>query len=537
MQTLNELHVGRFLGRYELLMPVAQGGMASVWAARLKGTRGFQRVVAIKTILPSLSDDARFEQMFLDEAALAARIRHPNVVQVLDLGEEGGLLFQVMEWIDGEPLSAFLRELPEGSGLPYPIAARILIGACEGLHAAHETRDDADQSVGLVHRDISPQNILVTRDGVPKVVDFGVAKASTLSSAATGTGTLKGKPAYMAPEQIHGVDIDRRADIFSLGVMLYVLTTSRHPFRGKNDMATLHSIVSSEEAEAPSTLVDGYPDALEQVVMMSIAKDRDKRFKSSSAMARALEAAVPDVHKVGDAEVASFTRTLLAEKLEARATALRSSLSDADLRAAENPANRPSDRMRSPSTLQGLGGPTPPPVETSSASNDSDVTRRDGRAPAVSSSTAPEKRSSPLMVVLLAVGGIGLLVLAAASAIVVLWLRPMMIEQRSIPSATAATEPAPTLSVPTALPSATVAPAASDADAGSNISVDSLPAATDPASTTQPRTTGAPEPKTPPEPTQPGTTAPPPTVASTTTVAPTAPVAPGTVPKIRDPGF
>ncbi len=509
-------------------MPVAQGGMASVWAARLKGTRGFQRVVAIKTILPSLSDDARFEQMFLDEAALAARIRHPNVVQVLDLGEEGGLLYQVMEWIDGEPLSAFLRELPEGSGLPYPIAARILIGACEGLHAAHETRDDADQSVGLVHRDISPQNILVTRDGVPKVVDFGVAKASTLSSAATGTGTLKGKPAYMAPEQIHGVDIDRRADIFSLGVMLYVLTTSRHPFRGKNDMATLHSIVSSDEAPAPSTLVDGYPDALEQVVMMSVAKDRDKRFKSASAMARALEAAVPDVHKVGDAEVASFTRTLLAEKLEARASALRSSLSDADLRAAENPSNRPSQRMRSPSTLQGLGGPTPPPVETSSTSkeSDSDVTRRDGRAPATNS-TAPQKRSSPLMVVLLAVGGIGLLVLAAAAAVVVLWVRPMMVGERGIPSATAATQSAP-LPVPDPIPSATAAPAASDADGGSNISVDSLPAATETTSTSQPRTTGTPEPKTPP---QPGTAAP------ATTVAPTTPVVPGTVPKIRDPGF
>ncbi|HNS96424.1 MAG TPA: serine/threonine-protein kinase [Polyangiaceae bacterium] len=521
-------------------MPVAQGGMASVWAARLKGTRGFQRVVAIKTILPSLSDDARFEQMFLDEAALAARIRHPNVVQVLDLGEESGLLYQVMEWIDGEPLSAFLRELPEGSGLPFPIAARILIGASEGLHAAHETCDDAGYSVELVHRDISPQNILVTRDGVPKVVDFGVAKASTLSSAATGTGTLKGKPAYMAPEQIQGAEIDRRADIFSLGVMLYVLTTSRHPFRGKNDMATLHSIVSTEEAPAPSTFVDGYPEALEQVVMMAIAKDRERRFKTASALARALEAAVPDVHKVGDAEVAAFTRTLLAERLEARAAALRSSLSDADLRAADSTSPPSHERMKNPSTLQGLGGPVPPPYEPSSSSSES-VTRHEGRSPGTTSTVPPAKSRSTLAVTLVALGVAGLVFLAVAVAAILFWVRPEYLAKPTIPS-TPSVDPSSVASPLSPSPSGTGSSPA-EADSNSNISVDSLPAATDLAPPSHPRPKGTSEPKvdaTHPTPTD---TPQPTTVTTTPSVTPSTPTAtpgtptPGTVPKIRDPGF
>lgn len=383
MQSLNELRVGRFLGRYELLMPVAQGGMAAVWAARLRGTRGFQRVVAIKTILPSLSDDSRFEQMFLDETALAARVRHPNVVQVLDLGEENGLLYQVMEWIDGEALNVFLRELPsEATGLPFSIGARILIGSCDGLHAAHETTDDAGNPVGLVHRDISPQNILVTRDGVPKVVDFGVAKSSALTGAQTATGTLKGKPGYMAPEQVQGGPIDRRADIFSLGVLLYIVTTARHPFRGSNDMATLHNIVSGDSLVPPSALIDNYPPTIEDVVLTALAHKPENRFSTAAEMARALEAAVPGVNKVGDAEVAAFMRNLLADKLDTRADALRKALADADARASLNPGPTVTLPPNHPSvmTLQGIVTTTVP-----GASGSSTPTSHPPGAPTISS--------------------------------------------------------------------------------------------------------------------------------------------------------
>ena len=356
VQTLNELKAGRFLGRYELLLPLAQGGMAAVWAARLVGTRGFQKVVAIKTILPSLSEDARFEQMFLNEAGLAARVRHPNVVQVLDLGEEDGVLYQAMEWIDGEPLSVVLRAMRDRRGVPHAIAAKILIGVCDGLHAAHETRDDTGKLVGLVHRDVSPQNILVTRDGAPKVVDFGVAKASSLTSAQTAVGMLKGKPAYMAPEQIRGEDIDRRADIFSLGVLLYMLTTGRDPFRGTSDLATLKNVVSPAPADKPSAHQEGYPSDLEAVVMTALDKVREKRFPSAAAMARALEAAVPGVSKVGDAEVASFMRELLGDKLDKRRASLRKALNAADVRASQPDA---AANLCGPTTLTGLGGPVP----------------------------------------------------------------------------------------------------------------------------------------------------------------------------------
>jgi len=552
MQSLNELHAGRFLGRYELLLPIAQGGMAAVWAARLKGTRGFQRVVAIKTILPSLSDDARFEQMFLDEAALASRIRHSNVVQVLDLGEEGGLLYQVMEWIDGEPLSAFLRELPENRGLPFAIAARALIGACEGLHAAHETRDDADKSVGLVHRDVSPQNILVTRDGVPKVVDFGVAKASTLSSAHTATGTLKGKPAYMAPEQIQGDSIDRRADVFSLGVMAYVLTTGHHPFRGKNDMATLHNICSAQQAEPPSKYAPEYPEALEEVVLMASHKDREKRFASAAALARALESAVPGVHKVGDAELAAFTRTLLAGKLEAKANGLRKALAEADERAAEPSTRRSFKPVRSPSTLQGIGGPTPVQREPSSteptplmpATAPSQPPAFDlsppteGGTPATHATTAsvapPKKSGGGLWIALIAIVALFLLAGGGAAAFFFV-VRPRLQAEATAAAATATTAPPETTAPVEPPPTPTAEDTAAPTTPSEAISAESLPTATHPPVGQLP---GKPPPAT--DTAVPPTTTEPPATA-TSTQPPSSPpptgTVRGTVPKIRDPGF
>jgi serine/threonine-protein kinase len=146
---------GQVLGRYELLMPIAAGGMAMVWAARLKGTRGFQKVVAIKTMLPKLSDESQFEQMFLDEASLASQVRHPHVVEILDLGEQDGVLFLVMEWIDGMPLNQLMKAAKAAGGMPLPVAVRIVMQACAGLHAAHELKDAKGQLVGLVHRDVS----------------------------------------------------------------------------------------------------------------------------------------------------------------------------------------------------------------------------------------------------------------------------------------------------------------------------------------------------------------------------------------------
>jgi len=331
---LGDVGAGHVLGRYELLMPIASGGMATVWAARMKGTRGFQKIVAIKTILPQLSDDPQFEQMFLDEASLASRIRHPNVAQILDLGEQEGVLFLVMDWVDGEPLSVLLKAASRDTGsIPLPITLRIITQACAGMHSAHEVRDESGAPLGLVHRDASPQNLLVTFDGVVKVVDFGIAKATGRASADTNAGQIKGKAAYMSPEQVKGGELDRRTDVFALGIILYLMTTGKHPFRGENDGATLYNISSERAAVLPSKIVKQYPLSLEAVVMKALAKNPAHRFASAHELQRALDMALPASQRLTtDVEVAAFVQHLLGERREQRKKALKAALLLADER-------------------------------------------------------------------------------------------------------------------------------------------------------------------------------------------------------------
>src|SRR5688572_363539 len=209
----SELRAGSILGRYELLLPIAKGGMAQVWAARLRGSRGFQKLVAVKTILPDVMDNTRMERMFLEEAQLASQIHHPNVVQTLELGEHEGTLYLVMEWVDGEPLHRIMQHVSERGGLPLPIAVNLIGQACEGLHAAHDLRDDSGVLLGVVHRDVSPQNVLIGFSGTAKLVDFGIAKVTARSSGLTQAGEVKGKFAYMAPEQVRGHAVDARTDL------------------------------------------------------------------------------------------------------------------------------------------------------------------------------------------------------------------------------------------------------------------------------------------------------------------------------------
>jgi serine/threonine-protein kinase len=328
---------GHILGRYELLIPIAAGGMAMVWAARLKGTRGFQKIVAVKTMLPRLSEDNQFEQMFLDEASLASQIRHPHVVEILDLGEQDGVLFLVMEWIDGVPLNQIMKAAKSSGGVPLPIAVRIVMQACAGLHAAHELRDGKSQLVGLVHRDVSPQNLLVTYDGVTKVVDFGVAKATAVGGGATGAGQIKGKVGYMAPEQIEGESIDRRVDIFAIGIVLYALTTGKHPFRRESDAATMYNICSPQAALAPRKFIPDYPEALENVLMKALSKNAADRYASANDMLRDLDHSLPSSERANtDQDVAEFVRRLVGERLEER----RNTLSEALVRADQSAIQR-----------------------------------------------------------------------------------------------------------------------------------------------------------------------------------------------------
>lgn len=330
---LDDVSPGQVLGRYELLMPVARGGMASVWAARLKGTRGFQKLVAIKTMLPGLVDDPSFERMFLDEASLASQVRHPHVIEIMDLGEQDRILYLVMEWVSGEALSIIMKYAATRGGIPLPIAVHIATQTCRGLHAAHELRDADGVLVGLVHRDVSPQNVLVTYDGVVKVVDFGVAKATARLDTQTEAGQLKGKIAYMSPEQLRGEKIDRRTDVFAMGILLYMMTTGKHPFRGDDQAQTIARISSEEPAILPSTLVPGYPAGLEACVMQALAKDSAKRYPSANDMLLGLTRALPSAMREStDEEVSEFIRRLLPDRLERQKQAIKQALEQADRR-------------------------------------------------------------------------------------------------------------------------------------------------------------------------------------------------------------
>ncbi len=327
---------GQVLGRYELLLPIASGGMAMVWVARLKGTRGFQKIVAVKTMLPKLSEDEQFEKMFLDEASLASQIRHPHVVEILDLGEQNGVLFLVMEWIDGIPLNQLMKVARQNGGLPIPIAVRIAMQACAGLHAAHELRNEKGELVGLVHRDVSPQNILVTYDGVAKVVDFGVAKATAFGDGGTMAGQIKGKVAYMAPEQVKDQNIDRRVDIFALGIVLYALTTGKHPFRKETEMATMKQICAPQPVLPPRKVAEPYPAQLEAVVLKALAKDPARRFQTANDMLRALDQLPSQYRASTDSEVAQFLERIMGERRKER----REQLAIAIERANQNPSAR-----------------------------------------------------------------------------------------------------------------------------------------------------------------------------------------------------
>jgi eukaryotic-like serine/threonine-protein kinase len=283
---------GDRLDRYELLSVLAQGGMGTVWLARLSGKLGFERLVALKTILPTYSGDRQFCDMFLDEAKLAARIDHENVARILEIGEDSGLLYYAMELIDGESLRKVYRDVRAAKAeFPLGIALRIVADACAGLHATHELRDDAGRPLQVVHRDVSPQNLLVSVRGTTKLIDFGVAKANARSSEETVAGTLKGKLEYMAPEQARGLALDRRADVYALGAVLYELLAGR-PVRVTDEgrqLAALHELMTDVPV-AP--LPESLPLVVRQIVDRAISADASRRFGSAEELRRALEHAM-----------------------------------------------------------------------------------------------------------------------------------------------------------------------------------------------------------------------------------------------------
>jgi eukaryotic-like serine/threonine-protein kinase len=316
------LKPGTRLGRYELLVPIARGGMARVWAARQHGHRGFQKLVAIKTILPHLAVEPEFERMFLDEARIASGVHHPNVCEIYELGEERDTLYLAMEWVSGDSLSRLLRVSGETAAIDVRVAARIVADACAGAHAAHELTDDDGRPLEVVHRDLSSHNVLITADGVAKVCDFGVAKALGQLHEQTSVGQLKGKIAYMAPEQMTGGAIDRRSDVFSLGCLLYEATTGARPFKGERDHQIMHAILQNAVVP-PSQVVAGYPVDLEQIVMHALAQKPAQRFPTAEQMRFALEEFLTRGPLLTHAAVGQVVRARLGELLDRRKERIR----------------------------------------------------------------------------------------------------------------------------------------------------------------------------------------------------------------------
>jgi serine/threonine-protein kinase len=311
------LIAGCWLDRYELLCPIATGGMAEAWVARLQGKFGFEKLVAIKTILPKFAADPRFQRMFLDEARIASRIEHTNVARTLDLGEERGVLYLVMEWVDGDGLNKLHRVLEKkGASLPSGILLRIIADVCGGLHAAHELRGSDGSPLRVVHRDVSPQNILISTRGEAKLIDFGVAKARDRVAGDTNAGVLKGKVRYMAPEQALGREVDRRADVWAVGALLYHLLTGRPPYEGANPLATLHLLASGDP---PPPLPADVPDPIARVVLHALAHSREARPATAVEVQAAIERAMVAANvPTTIADVAQFVAVHLADRAAQR---------------------------------------------------------------------------------------------------------------------------------------------------------------------------------------------------------------------------
>lgn len=298
------------VGRYEPLVPLGSGGMATVYLARAKGAGGFEREVALKLTHPHLRDEPGLAADLLEEGKVAARIRHPNVVPVLDVGEDPYGIFLVMEYVEGEVLSAILR----GGAPPRPIALRILVDALAGLHAAHETKGERGEPMHLVHRDFSPQNILVGTDGVTRLTDFGIAKVSTRPGV-TKTGLVKGKIAYMAPEHARGLPMDRRADVWAAGVVAWELLSGKRLYSTADEMATLLRIVQ-EVPPRVRTVAPDLPEDIDDVIAAALTPDVASRLPSADAFRRGLDEAWRRHDRIAEQEeVAVWVRDRVAPKL------------------------------------------------------------------------------------------------------------------------------------------------------------------------------------------------------------------------------
>jgi serine/threonine protein kinase len=327
-------------GRYQLLKKLATGGMAQIYLARQLGPEGFEKLLVVKRILPHLAENEEFVTMFLDEARIAARLNHPNVVQIFDLGAQDDSFFIAMEFIHGEDIRRVWKHADKiGKPIPLALICRMIIDACAGLDYAHKKADQSGRPLNIVHRDISPQNILVSFEGGVKVVDFGIAKAADQATV-TKSGVLKGKYSYMSPEQAAGQAIDNRTDIFALGVLLYELLTGTRLFKRATDIQTLNAVGECKVAP-PSEINDRVPPELDAIVMKALTKDRHQRFAEARHLGAALEEWVLSNQLPSSAAaLGEFMRDIYAERLTQEAEEGRLLIETAESAASQDLADR-----------------------------------------------------------------------------------------------------------------------------------------------------------------------------------------------------
>jgi len=304
----------RILDRYVLYKSIAAGGMATVHLGRTIGAAGFTRVVGIKRLHPHLAQDPEFVSMLLDEARLAARIRHPNIVQTIDVAATQGELFVIMEYVHGESLARLIRAAADAKeDVPLGVAVTIAAGILHGLHAAHEAKTEHGQPLEIVHRDVSPQNVMVGADGIARVLDFGVAKAAVRIQT-TREGQLKGKIAYMAPEQLRRATVDRRTDVYAASVVIWEMCAGRRLFKADDEAGVVEQILVGM-VDPPSKYAPSLPERIDQIILRGLDPDPQKRFQTAEDMALELEAVAPPARS---SEVGAWVARMAGEKLRLR---------------------------------------------------------------------------------------------------------------------------------------------------------------------------------------------------------------------------
>jgi hypothetical protein len=452
----------QIVGRYVLYGAIASGGMATVHFGRLVGPAGFARPVAIKRLHAQFARDPEFVKMFLDEARLAARVSHPNVVQTLDLVEATDEVFLVMDYVRGLALASLARTVrAAGARIPPPIAVGIIVGVLEGLHAAHEAKDDMGERLDLVHRDVSPQNVLVGTDGVARLLDFGVAKASGRVQS-TRDGQVKGKIAYMAPEQVQGQPLTRRTDIFAASVVLWEVLTGRRLFFGDSDADSLRRVLN-DEVRTPSSFVPELPQALDRVVMRGLERDASKRYATAHEMAVDLGTCLPAAQA---AVIGEWVERTAAAELGERASRIA---------AIERSAAESMSRLSNLAAIPGAGAPdAPTPIGKRLLA---DATRYGATRP---TGQAARLRARPRRLFLTFVG-IGVAIVLMALAVRYVRARPLYPlparpvasvspSMPSMPSMPSAPPPVASVVVPPPADSAGAAPADSTATLGASSS-------------------------------------------------------------------